>query len=57
MNTIDSFADLSLILEALKKGGLVVFPCETVYGVAVDSENPEAVEKLNKLSYRRNKID
>lgn len=39
-------------IEVLKSGGLVIFPCETVYGVAVDSENPEAVQKLNSYKER-----
>lgn len=39
-------------LSVLKKGGLVVFPCETVYGVAVDSSNESAVKKLNTYKER-----
>lgn len=39
-------------VSSLRDGGLVIFPCETVYGVAVDSLNPKAVEKLNKYKQR-----
>jgi L-threonylcarbamoyladenylate synthase len=39
-------------LCVLKRGGSVVFPCETVYGVAVDCLNPKAVERLNKYKER-----
>jgi len=40
----------------LRKGGLVAFPTETVYGVAVSAELPEAVERLYELKNRpRNK--
>lgn len=37
---------LSEAAQTLKSGGIVVFPCETVYGVAVDCLNAEAVRKL-----------
>lgn len=37
---------LSDALNTLKKGGLVVCPSDTVYGVLVDAKNERAVEKL-----------
>lgn len=43
---------ISKAIEVLENGGLVIFPCETVYGVAVDSSNPQAVLKLNKYKER-----
>lgn len=33
-------------------GGLVIFPCETVYGIASDAFNRKAVVKLNKYKER-----
>ena len=33
-------------VRVLKGGGLVVFPSDTVYGLAVDAENQKAVDKL-----------
>ncbi|MFH1637418.1 MAG: L-threonylcarbamoyladenylate synthase [Candidatus Woesearchaeota archaeon] len=41
--------DKEKILEAallLKEGKLVVFPTETVYGIAVKADNPEAIKRL-----------
>ncbi|HJX69680.1 MAG TPA: Sua5/YciO/YrdC/YwlC family protein, partial [Dehalococcoidia bacterium] len=32
--------------EIIRKGGLVAFPTETVYGLGADALNPEAVEKI-----------
>lgn len=32
--------------ESLRKGGLVAFPTETVYGLGADALNPEAVRKI-----------
>jgi L-threonylcarbamoyladenylate synthase len=44
--------DNKKIISILEKGGLVIFPCETVYGVAVDSSNIDAVKKLNLYKQR-----
>ena len=38
--------------EILRAGGLVAFPTETVYGVAVSAELPDAIEKLYALKGR-----
>lgn len=39
-------------LAALSAGKVVIFPCETVYGVAVDSNNEAAVRLLNEYKKR-----
>ncbi len=38
--------------DILAKGGLVIIPTETVYGVAANSLNPKAVEKLYEIKGR-----
>lgn len=38
--------DLELASEILKKGGLVAFPTETVYGLGGDALNPDASRKI-----------
>jgi len=38
--------------RALERGGLVVFPTETVYGIAVDPQNPSSLRKLLRLKRR-----
>lgn len=38
--------------EVLRRGGLVAFPTETVYGIAVAATLPEAVERLYALKGR-----
>lgn len=43
---------LKMAIEILEKGGLVIFPCETVYGIACDCLNAKAVLKLNKYKRR-----
>jgi len=38
----------------LKRGGVVVFPTDTVYGIGVNAKNPKAVAKIYKIK-KRNK--
>jgi L-threonylcarbamoyladenylate synthase len=37
---------VALAAQALRAGGLVAFPTETVYGICADATNPEAVRRL-----------
>ncbi|MEK7550522.1 MAG: L-threonylcarbamoyladenylate synthase [Patescibacteria group bacterium] len=52
MKRVNNFNNLNEIIEVLKNGGLVIFPCETVYGIACDSQNEKAVKKLNLYKQR-----
>ena len=36
--------------RCLREGGLVILPTETVYGVFADASNPEAMERLDRLT-------
>ncbi len=48
--------DLEIILEAanvIREGGLVVFPTETVYGIAADFNNPVAIKRLREVKRRQ----
>jgi tRNA threonylcarbamoyl adenosine modification protein (Sua5/YciO/YrdC/YwlC family) len=38
--------------SVLKKGGIVAFPTETVYGLAASSRNSQAIDKLYKIKRR-----
>ncbi len=38
--------------DILLKGGLVIIPTETVYGIAANALNPKAIEKLYKIKER-----
>jgi len=39
-------------VKTLESGGLIIFPCETVYGAAVDAVNLEGVKKLSRYKQR-----
>lgn len=45
-NLSSSEKELASAAEIIKRGGLVVFPTETVYGLGGDATNPEAAEKI-----------
>src|SRR5205814_6164692 len=48
----DVAAELRRAGEILRRGGLVAFPTETVYGIAVAADNMEAVERLYRVKRR-----
>jgi L-threonylcarbamoyladenylate synthase len=39
-------------LLILKKGGLILYPTDTVWGIGCDATNPDAVDKVFKLKQR-----
>lgn len=43
---------LDKVVQILSKGGLVVYPTETVYGIGADATNTQAIKKLNKYKKR-----
>ncbi len=38
--------------ECIRSGGIVLFPADTVYGLAVDPENQDAIDRMNALKGR-----
>lgn len=40
---------VQMIVDTLKKGGLVIFPTDTVYGLGCDLHNPKALKKLAQI--------
>ena len=41
-----------LATKALQEGEIIIIPTDTIYGLAVDGSNPEAVERLYNLKKR-----
>lgn len=39
-------------LEVLKKGGLILYPTDTVWGIGCDATNAEAIDRVYKLKQR-----
>ena len=48
----DFDADIQACLEVLKKGGLILYPTDTVWGIGCDATNAEAVKKVYALKKR-----
>jgi L-threonylcarbamoyladenylate synthase len=44
--------NLPAVVEALKRGGVIVFPTETLYGLGADALNDAAVDKVFQLKGR-----
>jgi len=40
---------INKIVEVLKKGGLIIYPTDTVYGLGCDITNAKAVEKIARI--------
>ncbi len=40
--------EIRLVVEVLKKGGIIVYPTDTVYGLGCDITNAKAVEKVSR---------
>ena len=52
MNPSLASKSLEDAIAVLKKGGVVVFPTETAYGLAVDARNAQAVTRVFKIKGR-----
>ena len=44
--------NLTVALDLLKSGEIIVYPTDTIYGFGVDATNSQAINKLNKLKKR-----
>lgn len=39
-------------IEILKKGGIILYPTDTIWGIGCDATNPEAVAKIYQIKQR-----
>ncbi len=44
--------EIKKIVKILKKGGLVVYPTDTIWGIGCDATNKKSIEKIYKLKHR-----
>ena len=49
MNRID---DIKKAVEVLRRGGVILYPTDTVWGIGCDATNAEAVEKVYAIKQR-----
>jgi L-threonylcarbamoyladenylate synthase len=44
--------EIGRCLDILRKGGTIVYPTDTIWGIGCDATNPDAVEKVFRLKRR-----
>lgn len=44
--------EVQKIVEVLKKGGVIVYPTDTIWGLGCDATNKKAIEKIYKIKKR-----
>ncbi|MDE7496066.1 MAG: threonylcarbamoyl-AMP synthase [Muribaculaceae bacterium] len=44
--------DIRNALEVLRKGGIILYPTDTVWGIGCDATNEEAVKRIYELKHR-----
>lgn len=44
--------EIKKALEVLRKGGIILYPTDTVWGIGCDATNPEAVAKVYQIKKR-----
>lgn len=47
--------EIDAAVEVLKRGGIILYPTDTVWGIGCDATNAEAVEKIYALKRSENK--
>ena len=41
--------DIKRAVECMRKGGVILYPTDTVWGIGCDATNPEAVKKVYEI--------
>ena len=44
--------DINKALEVLNKGGVILYPTDTIWGIGCDAANPEAVKRVYEIKKR-----
>ena len=44
--------DIKNAIEVMKKGGTILYPTDTVWGIGCDATNPEAVKRVYDIKHR-----
>jgi len=53
INKITTEDEVDLIVDYLKRGKVVAYPTDTVYGLGCDARNSAAIKKINKIKGER----
>lgn len=44
--------DIRLAVEVMNKGGIILYPTDTIWGIGCDATNPEAVKRVYDIKHR-----
>ena len=44
--------DIKNAVDVLRKGGVILYPTDTVWGIGCDATNPEAVKRVYEIKHR-----
>lgn len=44
--------DINVAVDVLRRGGVILYPTDTVWGIGCDATNPEAVDRVYKIKNR-----
>ena len=44
--------DIRLAIDTLRKGGVILYPTDTVWGIGCDATNPDAVQRVYTIKQR-----
>ncbi|MDD4225153.1 MAG: L-threonylcarbamoyladenylate synthase [Mariniphaga sp.] len=44
--------DLKKAVDVLKRGGVILYPTDTIWGIGCDATNPEAIDRIYKIKKR-----
>ena len=48
----DSYSAITIAYDVLKKGGIIAYPTDTLYGLGCNAKNINAIKNLNKIKNR-----
>jgi len=41
--------NINMVVECLRKGGVIIYPTDTIYGIGCDIYNPEAIARIARI--------
>jgi len=44
--------EIATVIEILKKGGTILYPTDTIWGLGCDATNPKAIDRVKKIKRR-----
>lgn len=52
MSALDFSEDIKKAIEVMKKGGIILYPTDTIWGLGCDAQNENAIKKIYEIKRR-----